>query len=505
MAMLEGFFSFLFSNVFILGISFIICLLLLDFLNSRKKYSSFPPGPKGVPFLGNILQVDLKNPQVTFRQMSKEYGSVFTLQYFWKKMVIVNGFNAMKEVLIDKSEDTADRPRLPIFEKVGYIGDTKGIVLAHYGNTWRDSRRFTLTTLRNFGMGKKSLEERVTEEAQCLYSAFESKKGCPFNPHFLINNAVSNVICSIAFGNRFEYDDQKFQKLLSFFDAALKAEFGFLGQILNEIPFLTNIPWLIDRVIQPERQIIAFLKEVISEHKKTWNPNDIRDFIDSYLLEMTKVKEDGSCTLTEANLIYTTNDLFGAGTETTTTTLRWGLLYMILYPDIQSKVQEEIDQVIGRERKPTMGDVLNMPYTNAVIHEIQRCGDIIPLSIPHMTYRDVEFQGYIIPKGTTIITNLSSVLKDQHVWEKPFQFYPKHFLDENGKFVKREAFIPFSAGRRVCLGEQLARMELFLFFTTLLQKLTFEIPSDQPCPSENPFYALTLSPEPYSLRAVSRE
>ncbi|CAJ0919804.1 unnamed protein product [Ranitomeya imitator] len=89
-------------------------------------------------------------------------------------------------------------------------------------------------------------------------------------------------------------------------------------------------------------------------------------------------------------------------------------------------------------------------------------------------------------RGTTIITNLSSVLKDHDVWEKPLQFYPKHFLDENGRFLKREAFIPFSAGRRVCLGEQLARMELFLFFTTFLQHLAFEIPSDQPRPREDP-------------------
>ncbi|XP_069823411.1 cytochrome P450 2D15-like [Dendropsophus ebraccatus] len=495
--------SFLFSNIFLLLISFIVGLFLLDFVKSRKNGSQFPPGPRGVPFLGNILQVDFRNPTETLRQLRKEFGDIFSLQYFWKNTVVLNGFEVMKEALINRSEDIADRPPFPIYEKVGYSGDNKGLVLVPYGSSWKEQRRFTLCTLRNFGMGKKSLEERVTEEAQCLCSAFRSQKD-QFNPHFLINNAVSNVICSIVFGDRFDYDDAKFQRFLHLFDAALKAESGLFAQILNEIPLLMNVPWLVDHVLQPEYELITFFKEIVSEHQKTWNPNYIRDFIDAYLVEMEKVKGDSATSFTEANLLMTTNDLFGAGTETTSTTLRWALLYMILYPDVQSKVQEEIDQVIGRERKPTMGDVLQMPYTNAVIHEVQRCGDILPLALPRMTYRDMEINGYNIPKGTTIITNLSSVLKDQQVWEKPFQFYPKHFLDENGKFVKREAFIPFSAGRRSCLGEQLARMELFLFFTTLLQQLTFEIPNDQPRPREDPFFALTLSPHPYNIHVVAR-
>ncbi|XP_056379790.1 cytochrome P450 2D15-like [Hyla sarda] len=497
------FFSFLFSNVFLLLISFIAFLFLLDFMKSRKNGSQFPPGPKGIPFLGNILQVDYKNPAETLNKLKKEFGDVYSLQYFWKKIVVLNGFDVMKEALIDRSEDIADRPRFPIYEKIGCVGDTKGIVLARYGSSWKEQRRFTLSTLRDFGMGKKSLEERVTEEAQCLCSAFKSQKD-QFDPHFLINNAVANVICSIAFGDRFDYEDAKFQRLLRLFSAALKAESGFLAQIINEIPVLVKIPWIIDRVMKPEYEIIEFLKEIVSEHKKTWNPNFVRDFIDAYLVEMEKVKDDSSSSMNEGNLLMTTFDLFGAGTETTSTTLRWALLYMILYPDVQSKVQEEIDQVIGRERTPTMGDVLQMPYTYAVIHEVQRCGDIIPMALPRMAYKDIEIKGYIIPKGTTVITNLSSVLKDLQVWEKPFQFYPKHFLDENGKFVKREAFIPFSAGRRSCLGERLARMELFLFFTTLLQQLKFEIPNDQPRPREDPLYALTFIPHPYNIRIVAR-
>ncbi|XP_073442748.1 cytochrome P450 2D15-like isoform X1 [Dendrobates tinctorius] len=497
------FISLLFSNVFLLGITIIICLLVLDFVKSRNPGSHFPPGPRGLPFLGNILQVDFRNPTITLNQLGKEFGTVYSLQYFWKKIVVLNGFEVHKEALINRSEDISDRPRFPMFEKIGYAGDTKGLVFARYGSSWQEQRRFTLTTLRNFGMGKKSLEEKVREEAQFLCSEFKSQKD-QFDPILLINNAVSNVICSIVFGDRFEYNDEKFKHLLRLLNATLKTESGLLAQILNEIPILNHIPWLADYVVAPEYELIAFLKEMIVEHQKTWDPSYTRDFIDAYLVEMKKVKEDGSTSFHEGNLLMTTYDLFSVGTETTSSTMRWAVLFMLLYPDVQSKVQEEIDRVIGRERKPTMGDVLQMPYTNAVIHEVQRYGDISPLALPHLTYRDTEIKGYLIPKGTTIIINLSSVLKDHKFWEKPLQFYPKHFLDENGKFVKREAFIPFSAGRRVCLAEQLARMELFLLFTTLLQQLTFEIPSDQPRPREDPFYAFTQKPNPYSIRVVAR-
>ncbi|XP_005756050.1 cytochrome P450 2J2-like, partial [Pundamilia nyererei] len=133
-------------------------------------------------------------------------------------------------------------------------------------------------------------------------------------------------------------------------------------------------------------------------------------------------------------------------TETTTTTLHWGLLYMIHYPDIQEKVQAEIDAVVGSSRQPSTSDRENMPFTDAVIHEIQRSGNIIPLNVVHMANKNTTLDKYSIPKGTKILATLHSVLHDESMWETPHSFNPQHFLDQDGKFRKREAFIPFSAG-----------------------------------------------------------
>lgn len=219
---------------------------------------------------------------------------------------------------------------------------------------------------------------------------------------------------------------------------------------------------------------------------------------------MAQAKGNPKSSFNDENLSMVTSDLFVAGMVSTSTTLTWALLLMILHPDVQRRVQQEIDEVIGQARQPEMGDQAHMPFTMAVVHEVQRYADIVPLGVPHMTTRDIKVQGFLIPKGTRLITNLSSVLKDKTAWKKPFRFDPEHFLDAEGRFVKQEAFMPFSAGRRVCLGEPLARMELFLFFTRLLQRFDFSVPPGQPRPSDHGTFSFLVTPAPYQLCAVPR-
>ncbi|NWV20648.1 CP2DH protein, partial [Origma solitaria] len=433
-------------------------------------------------------------------QLQKKFGNIFSLQNCWTNIVVLNGYKTVKEALVHKSEDFADRPYFPIYEQLGYGKNSEG----KYGHIWKEQRRFALSTLRNFGMGKKSLEERVVEEAGFLCSAVQSKEGKAFDMRVLLNNAVCNVICTIVFGDRFNYGDETFKKLSHTLSNSLNEETGFLPQLINVVPILMRIPGLAQKAFQGQKELMDFMDLFIDKHMKTWDPDYPRDLTDVFLNEMKKGKAAEEKGFHHNNLRMVAVDLFTAGSETTSTTLRWALLYMLLHPEIQSKVQAEIDKVIGRERAPTMEDQASMPYTSAVIHEVQRYGDIAPVAVPHMTYRDTKLQGFFIPKGTTVITNLSSVLKDETVWEKPNEFYPEHFLDANGQFVKPEAFLPFSAGRRACPGEQLAKMELFLFFTTLLQKFTFVLPEDQPRPREDAHFALTNSPHPYQLQALPR-
>ncbi|KAG9461609.1 hypothetical protein GDO78_016264, partial [Eleutherodactylus coqui] len=202
------------------------------------------------------------------------------------------------------------------------------------------------------------------------------------------------------------------------------------------------------------------------------------------------------------NLAMLVSNLFVAGLETTSTTLRWGLLLMMRYPEIQKNVQKEIEQIIGL-RRPQIEHRKQMPYTDAVVHEIQRFGNIVPAVAPHATTQNMMFRGYFLPKGTEVLLSLSSVLKDKNYFEKPDEFYPEHFLDSQGHFVKNEAFLPFSAGKRRCAGEILAKAELFLFFTRLMQNFTFQAPPDTEV-DITPVVGFTNAPMFHKMCAVSR-
>ncbi|XP_029417535.1 cytochrome P450 2J3 isoform X2 [Nannospalax galili] len=373
-------------------------LFLADFLKSRRP-KSYPPGPRRLPFVGNLFQLDFEQSHLSIQQFVKKYGNVFSLDFGGISSVVVTGLPLIKEVFTHMDENFLNRPVTFIRER---IFNNSGLIMSN-GQTWKEQRRFALMTLRSFGLGKKSLEQRIQEEAHYLVEAIGEEKGQPFNPHFKINNAVSNIICSFTFGERFDYHDSQFQELLRLLDETVCLEASMICQLYNACSWIMKyLPGPHQTIFTNWEKLKSFVSHMIDDHRRDWNPDEPRDFIDAFLKEMTKNPDKTTTSFNEENLICSTLDLFFAGTETTSTTLRWALLYLALYPEVQEKAQDEIDRVIGQGRQPSLGDRESMPYTNAVIHEVQRMGNIIPLNVPREVIADTTLAGFHLPKESEL-------------------------------------------------------------------------------------------------------
>lgn len=486
----------------IFGTLLVTVLVLLLLMHRRGGAVKLPPGPFALPIIGNLPFLDKKAPFNSFVKWSKKYGTVLTVYIGPQRAVILVGYETVREALVDQADDFRGRFVLPFAKK---LFDGYGLGFSN-GDRWTQLRRFTLSTLRDFGMGRKRMEEWIREESTFLLASLKETNGAPFEPSFFISRAVSNVICALVFGQRFDYEDRHFLHLLQIISELLRFFSSPLGQLFNIFPRIMDaLPGRHQRIFKQTKDINSFIEQKVKEHERDLSPDSPRDFIDCFLLRLAQEKEMPASEFHMENLVATCINLFFAGTETTSTTIRYALLILIKHPEIQQKMQSEIDTVIGRDRGPFMEDRKSMPFTDAVIHEVQRYLDLVPHSLPHCATRTVSFRGYTIPKGTVIIPLLHSVLRDEKQWESPWTFNPKHFLDNNSNFKKNPAFMPFAAGKRACVGESLARMELFLFLVTLLQNFTFSTPDGPDCLDTKPeFSSFGNLPHRYQLIATPR-
>ncbi len=429
------------------------------------RYKNLPPGPFTGPWSSclddiytvyDILKNDVtRQPHHIFKRFSVKYVD---LQYFNMvaiRIVVLNSCEAIREAF--QNQHICDRPAIQVL-KHSIEGD--GVAFAS-GETWKRQRKLVFNFLRAFGVNRMSFEDKIALESQHLNAEFRNHGGRQFNPSHLLTNAVSNVICSVLFGKRYEYNDPKFKRLLHAICRNVAIIGGSTGP-LQMLPYIYFLKWFIPVIRETENNgklIVQFAREVLEEHQVDFDPDNLRDFTDVYLKEIynnninqdinsnSNVNKNTTC-LTISDMCATASDLFMAGTETTSTALRWGLLHLMSRPDIQTRVQQELDSVVGRDRLPSVSDKPNLPYTMATLMELQRIGNILPLGIPHQASQDTTLMGYDIPKGTIVMPNMWCLTSDSKLWDKPDVLKPERFLDETGSSViKYEEMMPFSIGK----------------------------------------------------------
>ncbi|CAJ0570877.1 unnamed protein product, partial [Mesorhabditis spiculigera] len=305
-------------------------VLFYEFYWKRR---NLPPGPTPLPLLGNLVSVVKCSPGYEcFREWRKEYGPVYTYWLGPQPMVVVADYQTMKESIIKDGDKFADR--------------------------------FVLHTLRDFGMGKNLMEERVMLEVDFLIDRMRSLK-TDLNMQSEFDTAVGSIINNILFGYRFDESKQHEFKL-------------------------------------------------IKGHLRT---------------------------------------------------LRWTFG--------EPKMHEELDRVIGSDRMITMADKNDLPYVNAVVNEAQRVANLLPQNLQRKLLEDTVIGGHPIKAGTVVMPQISTVLYDERVFPDPYTFKPERFINSDGSLKKYDELVPFSVGKRQCVGEGLAKVELFLFVANLFQRFKF--------------------------------
>ncbi|XP_071829745.1 cytochrome P450 2J1-like [Apostichopus japonicus] len=457
------------------------------------------PGPWGLPLIGCLpwLVTSKKEMQYLFLDWSKKYGKIFSFNICMKSVVVLNDYQSIHEGFY--SADIQSRPEMTILMR---SNKGKGVTNGS-GVIWKDQRRFVLSLFRSFGIGKATYEDRISSEVNHLIKLLKSYESDSFNPNMPLSNAIANIICSVTFGKRYEYDDADFHKFLS----VIYDNFKLVGEggLLLIIPAFAYIPFGIPkRIIENTNCYRDFAWKIFEEHEKTLDESNVRDLVDAYLLRIKNNRDVDPKVFNLFNLVWVSGDLFTAGTETTAASLCWAILFAITHPETQVKVHEEMNRVVGKGVKPRMSDQPNLHYVNAFIAETQRMGDVAPLGVVHETSRDTQIGGYKIPKGTMVQSNLTAVFRDPQLWKDPDVFNPDRFINEDGMFFKPREFIPFCTGHRVCLGEQLARMELFIFITHLMTTFTFSVPRDSPTPTLDGITGITRTPKPFKVCVKKR-
>ncbi|CAK8692693.1 vitamin D 25-hydroxylase-like [Clavelina lepadiformis] len=465
-----------------------------------KRPNNFPPGPRGIPLLGYMPFMG-KYPEAKLLKLSKTYGPVMSIRLATAEVVAFNEFNSLHEALIKHPNKFSGRID---FEWMKDISKNLGLVTVDYGPFFRSQRKFGFHTLRGFGMGKKSMESRVIEEAAFLNENFRSHEGKPFEVKSILRAAVANNASSVIFGKRYSYDDKEFAKIIEIMLEEFEDQaFAAVNLILFFAPKLVNIPPFTKfhrQYARSTRIFIDMIRKSVIEHEETYDEENPRDFIDAFLKEI----KAGSDFFSNEQLFFYVRDLMIAGTETTSTYLTWTCVILLHYPQMQKKLRQEINEIIGPSGTVQMSHKPKMHYTSAFIQELLRFRTALPMTY-HKMNEDAEFNGYSIPKDTMILVNMWAVHNDPNVWVEPLQFNPQRFLDADGKFIVSNQVIPFSLGARRCVGEQLARMEIFLLLVSIIQK--FEIlpdPDAEKIPAlDDAVNGLIYSPFP--LRIVAKQ
>ncbi|XP_076594009.1 steroid 21-hydroxylase [Chaetodon auriga] len=442
---------------------------LYQFLPCSSTHSL--PGPPSFFLIGNMMDLAHDHLPIHLTNLAQRYGNIYRLKCGNTTMVILNSSDVIREALVKKWSDFAGRP-------ISYTGDIvsgggRTISLGDYNEEWRAHRRVVHSALQR--CCQQSLHNVIEKQALHLRKVLMDYQGSAVDLSEDFTVAASNVITTLAFGKQYDKHSVELQQLHSCLNEIVALWGSSWISALDSFPLLRKLP---NPVFSRLLKEVARRDEIIRKHLNNYKSQDSKNegaIAGSLLQGLDKHHSTGhGVQLTDVHVHMATVDLLIGGTETTAAWLNWTVAFLLHRPEVQAKVYEELCTVL-EGRYPKYSDRHRLPVLCSLIHEVLRLRPVAPLAVPHRAIRDSSIAGHFIPKNTVIIPNLFGAHHDPAVWTDPYSFKPERFLEGGGGSTR--ALIPFGGGARLCLGESVAKMELFLFTAYLLRDFQF-IPPD---------------------------
>ncbi|KAH9077584.1 cytochrome P450 [Lactarius deliciosus] len=408
---------------------------------------------------------------VLFDKWRKQYGPIFSFKIGTKLAIVLNDIKATSDLLDKKGDIYSSRPRLVVAHDI-LSGGKRGLS-APYGNHWRRWRK-----LQHMGMNERAAvyyREQQTLEAAIVLRDLLADGG---NGHDeILRRFVTSVVLGVSYGCRVR--DLKTDKMVNYnYKAILEYQRASVpGKYIVETwPSLLWLP----KPLQWFRPALTMLEEIRANDTETYLDffNGVKRRLEAGIAKECmgtySLSKGGNQGMTDVEVAYALSAPFSAGVDTTLSTIQWCLVAVVTYPDITTRIQEELDNVVGRDRLPMFDDEGSLPYLVAFIKEVTR-RVFLPLAIPHATSKSDIYAGYDIPAGTTVYGNIDALVKDPSLFEDPETFNPSRFLKPHGPVggnwkgkVEGEFTMPFGFGRRVCPGIHVALQSTFISVARIL-------------------------------------
>ncbi|KAF8121605.1 cytochrome P450 [Boletus edulis] len=487
------------------------CLVVLDIgrraLRSRTPYP-FPPGPPGLPWVGNVIGINTGAPWLTYNEWARTYGDLLYSRLLGKDIIIINSEKIANDLLEIRSKNYSDRPYLITNELCGIEFNSS---FMPYGDQWRLHRRFFHQTFR-FDAVPRFIPYQQSRASHLLQRLHETPEK--------LSDHIFEYTASVILNSTYNYDSASSRtdnlidiaaNVLNVIVPALRPD---VAVILGAFPWLHSLPsWFPGMSFKREMAVArAYSKQYLEQPFEyalqqvggNAAPSMVHDGLRRMEDKGIPPEESWMQALKEAS-----GTAFLAGSETSNSVLMTFFLMMMVNPAVQEKAQAQIDAVVGRDRLPTMDDRPLLPLIDAIFRETLRYSPILPLSVPHAAVDDDVYSGYHIPKGAIILANLWSMAHDESRYPNPDAFIPERFINDDGTLKPDDMeHIMFGFGRRICVGRHFAVTTVWVAIAKVLAVYKILRPLDKngvEMPVEPKFSSgIAVHPLPFKCRIVPR-